>query len=555
MSDLVMASQEERNRAQLEVDRFVRRFDEAYRLIACHCALPLVLTPELVHALRRHFLRGQVPPMAEADLLLSGLCRQVGYETYVMDAAVRAVLLEEMAERLGRERQREVARLLIDFSRQRHRGEGRRSWAEMRSQQWAAMLYLGEEEQGAAVGEIEDALSTARGHGDRAEMSRLAELARTLMPELEGHLELVMAAEEIRELLQTQHSNGTSLDFQMSPSLTQRNPRISDGQGQSPRAILKRPEKVEKFLPKPPNSKSDAYDSAITLLDFVHIVSPHEIYFAAVGDTQRKLRAQIVNELEGQQIQVREEVPPPYASADHRQAVTEIMMQVRLSVHLLDDLPGTPALDGDRESYPVVQLRLALELERSYFIWLPRRIDLKAVEDVDYRNFLEDLESREKLHRGPANELATDIACFLQRICREEKASTVVPPSVLIDAQQRDQEYVIGIGQALLKSGIVPYIAPTPENSRSIRTLLREALSKATAVIVIQGHADEMWVLFRLKLLLEIALADRLDIVLCVYLAPPAKVDRDLNKSLPFKVHIVDNREGFDSGIPLLGEL
>ena len=81
--------------AQNKVERFVSRFESSYHFLACHAALPLVLTPELVNYLRVQFLKSEgVPWIAEADLLLSDLCRPVGYELYVMDEAVRAYLLQ-----------------------------------------------------------------------------------------------------------------------------------------------------------------------------------------------------------------------------------------------------------------------------------------------------------------------------------------------------------------------------------------------------------------------------------------------------------------------------
>ncbi|NER83630.1 MAG: formylglycine-generating enzyme family protein, partial [Leptolyngbya sp. SIO1D8] len=58
-----------------KVEQFVTRFgNESYRSLAYHAALPLVLTPELVHYLRIQFLReDNVPWEAEVDLLLSDL--------------------------------------------------------------------------------------------------------------------------------------------------------------------------------------------------------------------------------------------------------------------------------------------------------------------------------------------------------------------------------------------------------------------------------------------------------------------------------------------------
>ena len=111
-----------REHARLLIGAFCGRFGEwapVYRLLAQHAALPLILTPELVSYVRNHFLRGQVPWVAESDLLLSDLCREVAYEQYVMDQAVRAVLIEELRTdpALGKQRMIEVANLLIGYIR------------------------------------------------------------------------------------------------------------------------------------------------------------------------------------------------------------------------------------------------------------------------------------------------------------------------------------------------------------------------------------------------------------------------------------------------------
>jgi len=104
--------------AQNKVERFVSRFESSYYLLASHVALPLVLTPQLVNYLRVQFLKSEgVPWIAEADLLLSDLCRPVGYELYVMDEAVRAYLLEKLAkeQKFGETRIKEIAKFLLNY--------------------------------------------------------------------------------------------------------------------------------------------------------------------------------------------------------------------------------------------------------------------------------------------------------------------------------------------------------------------------------------------------------------------------------------------------------
>jgi hypothetical protein len=55
--------------AENKVERFVSRFESSYLLLACHVALPLVLTPQLVNYIRVQFLKNEdVPWIAEADL-------------------------------------------------------------------------------------------------------------------------------------------------------------------------------------------------------------------------------------------------------------------------------------------------------------------------------------------------------------------------------------------------------------------------------------------------------------------------------------------------------
>ena len=128
-----------------KIARFVGRFDESYRLLAYYAALPLVLTPELLNYLRNHFLRGQVPSwVAEADLLLSELCRPVGYEQFAMVADVRDYLLDEMRERLGEAKMREVACLLIRYVHQLSRTNAPFSQKELKHERWSAMFYLQE---------------------------------------------------------------------------------------------------------------------------------------------------------------------------------------------------------------------------------------------------------------------------------------------------------------------------------------------------------------------------------------------------------------------------
>jgi formylglycine-generating enzyme required for sulfatase activity len=207
----MISQKQETERAIQLVERFVRRFQESYRLLAYHAALPLVLTPELLNFLRVHFLRGQVPWVAEVDLLLSDLCKQVGYEQYAMDTAVRAYLVEEMKHQFGEERMQEVARILVNYVRYMSKNNPYISPQELEMQQWAAMVYLGDEQCQAVAREIAERLIEVsdRGLGEsaiRAELGRLAQITQDLSPQLQKQPCLLDYARLVQQVLRTPES-------------------------------------------------------------------------------------------------------------------------------------------------------------------------------------------------------------------------------------------------------------------------------------------------------------------------------------------------------------
>ncbi|WP_008307952.1 caspase family protein [Leptolyngbya sp. PCC 6406] len=209
MTDSLSLEQRQAQAAQT-VRRFVRRFQPAYRALACHAALPLVLTPELVNYLRNEFLRDQgVPWVAEVDLLLSDLCQPVGYELYALDTDVRAYLFDELKRQYGQERIEQVAKLLISYVRYLAETNPQANEKELEAQQWAAMVYLNEEQRREAVSQMAAQLqigtTTVERLGDnlvgKAELARLAEIALELAPQLADYPALLDYAALVRAVV------------------------------------------------------------------------------------------------------------------------------------------------------------------------------------------------------------------------------------------------------------------------------------------------------------------------------------------------------------------
>jgi hypothetical protein len=96
---------------------FARRFGERHIMLAMHAAVPLGLTPELLHLIRINFV-SEAPWIAEADMLLSSLCREVGGDLYEIDSEVREILLDELRSDFQPERVSQVAGFLLAYTRQ-----------------------------------------------------------------------------------------------------------------------------------------------------------------------------------------------------------------------------------------------------------------------------------------------------------------------------------------------------------------------------------------------------------------------------------------------------
>src|SRR5437763_956657 len=166
--------------AQRRIAAFTKRFGEAHLHLAYHAAFPLALTPDLLYRLRANFQRDiygnalNIPWIAVADLLLSSLCEEVGYEHYEMKVTVRHELLNQLKadERFGPQRITELSNFLIKYVRQQldSHDPDVRDFAQ--AQYWTALVATRPEE---AAHNIALTLSKLDAR-DRAEFARMRSL-------------------------------------------------------------------------------------------------------------------------------------------------------------------------------------------------------------------------------------------------------------------------------------------------------------------------------------------------------------------------------------------
>ena len=162
--------------AQRRVEGFAQQFGEAHRNLARHAAFPLVLTPDLLYQIWANFVP-EAPWTAVAHVLLSRLCRQVGYEMYEMDISDRNLLLRELKEEFGQARFDELGEFLLDYVAQRLTDDDADTRDLREAQEWTALAYTKPDE---VARELAHRLSERVQQEDMGEVLRLASLVETL---------------------------------------------------------------------------------------------------------------------------------------------------------------------------------------------------------------------------------------------------------------------------------------------------------------------------------------------------------------------------------------
>jgi hypothetical protein len=178
---------------------FARRFGEPHVALAMHAAVPLGLTPELVHLIRVNFVN-RAPMIAEADLLLSPLCREVGGGLYEMYPEVRELLLVELNEdeEIPDNRIEELAEFLMVYATRNLRSA---RFPELRNflvaQQWTALARLRPAE---TAQSLASALGKRLSAQNPAGSLRLAQLARSMSAQLAGQDNVLVYAAGVESL-------------------------------------------------------------------------------------------------------------------------------------------------------------------------------------------------------------------------------------------------------------------------------------------------------------------------------------------------------------------
>ena len=191
---LVIARGMKPDMALRRIRAFEKRFGADHLHFARHAAFPLALTPQLLYDLWYNFrspMRKEDDWIKVADLLLSPLCNEVGYELYEMDLTVRMELLRGLKNLSEGGRLQELANFMLEYIRQRLHTTNPVVGSFAESQRWIALTYTQPSQAAAALAL---ALSKYIHEENRAEQIRIATLIEISAEPLQDFSPLIIAA-------------------------------------------------------------------------------------------------------------------------------------------------------------------------------------------------------------------------------------------------------------------------------------------------------------------------------------------------------------------------
>ena len=188
------------------INSFRQRYGEAYLQLACHAAIPLALTPDLLYRLWAEFqwdINGvalNIPWVAVTDLLFSCLCDEVGSELYEMDEAIRQELLRQFGQdsRFSTRRLREVSEFLLTYVHPQLESPDIDISDFAQTQRWTALTYTDPRQ---AAKEIASTFATLSWQ-ELMEWERLTSVMEIFAEELSDYKPLLIYARGMRTFVQ-----------------------------------------------------------------------------------------------------------------------------------------------------------------------------------------------------------------------------------------------------------------------------------------------------------------------------------------------------------------
>ncbi len=248
--------------------------------------------------------------------------------------------------------------------------------------------------------------------------------------------------------------------------------------------------------------------------------APPTVFLAATADSLRRHYRQIAAGLEADGIKVLDPIPEPYEATAHEAAVRAAVKSADLCVHLLGDRPGEAVEDDDQRTYPLEQLRIALESARSQLVLMPEQFDVDTIEDAKYREVLKSLAARSRdpnrmeFMKIGAPQMLDEVRLKIQKL-KVHKPSL---SAACIDLHSSDLAHATDLIDYLTQREVAPLMQPSTESTPTeVMDAFISNLKTAPLLLVVFGNAPREWVIGRLLWAQRQKLLKNLDTEICVF--------------------------------------
>ncbi|NOQ64556.1 MAG: TIR domain-containing protein [Methyloprofundus sp.] len=230
-----------------------------------------------------------------------------------------------------------------------------------------------------------------------------------------------------------------------------------------------------------------------------------KIFLADTADNQATFRKRIIADLKQQGVEVIANSPPPYEYTEHKQYIQQLLQDTQLSIHLLGEYSGREIQGGDdTSSYPCEQVKLGFAGKAKQIIWIPKELDIQAIEDPDYQQWINQLENGERDNhdyefiRSSQSALSELILQEIEQL-NTAKTGEIINESFLIDTHQLDQQYAFQLAGIMAQKGIDVEFNKESKDPIESLNIFEQSIQQVPNLIIIFGQVSPQWLKERIK--------------------------------------------------------
>jgi len=250
-----------------------------------------------------------------------------------------------------------------------------------------------------------------------------------------------------------------------------------------------------------------------------------KVFLAYAEGPLRDTRDRVAEELRSKGVEVNQMIPPPEPSVLHENAVNAELGNAGLSVHLLDDQPGSSIVDAAGKRYSQEQVELGIKLGRRQLICVPKALDVETIDSRSHSDFIRQLESGQRdkanyrfLRETPPGLIAHEVLQEIEKVLKEKAPAAGKELAAVLDIHELDEDLAPELSRVFLKRRLKLLINPASDEPQENMTIFDDVRKGVSVLIIVLGHVTDLWASRRLNFGLQVAVSS---LKFCGIYVPP----------------------------------